>query len=161
MQTDQTRSLPGTPDPAWRIGIVHSSFYRAEMDALVAGANTFLVQNGIPAENIRLMEAAGSFEVPLLGSALAEAGAVDALIGLGIIVEGETNHARLLADTSAGAMMEVQLMHGIPFAFEILHVHTLAQAQERTKAGSNKGEEAAYAVLHSLLQLKRIQEGSY
>ena len=157
MRTESHRSLPGTVDPAWRVGIVYSSFYTEEMKKLVGGAKEFLLQSGIPESNIRLVEAAGSFEVPLLGYVLAEQGAVDALIGLGIIVEGETEHARLLADSTAKAMMDTQMEWGLPFAFEILHVPTLAHAQARTEGEYNKGKEAAYAVLHSLFQLKEIR----
>ncbi len=121
------------------------------------GARSFLEQSGIPSANISDHPVAGSFEIPLIGKLLADAGAVDALIGLGIIVEGETHHARLLADATAAGMMRIQLEQGMPFAFEVLYVDELAQAVARSAASGNKGEEAAYAVLHSLMQLKAIR----
>jgi 6,7-dimethyl-8-ribityllumazine synthase len=127
------------------------------MDALVSGARLALEAAGIFPSSISIWEAPGSFEVPLIGGALAQAGEVDALIGLGIIVEGETHHAKLLAGQSARGIMDVALKFHIPFAFEILYVTSLEQARERTRPGSNKGEEAAYAVLHSLETLKRIR----
>lgn len=139
-------------DPAWRIGIVASSFYKEEMDQLIDGAGEALAAAGVPRENISVHHAPGSFEVPLIGRALAAKGTVDALIGLGIVVEGETHHARLLAEQSARGIMDVQVRYGLPFAFEILYVKTIEQARERLQ----KGEEAAYAVLHSLVELKRL-----
>jgi len=148
---------PLQADPSWRIGIVHSSFYTEEMSGLVEGARNFLLGAGIPAKNVTVHPVAGSFEVPLIGAALAEGKKVDALIGLGIIVEGETHHARLLAEQAARGIMDVQVRYRMPFAFEILYVDSLDQALERTRPGSNKGEEAAYAVLHSLAELKRLQ----
>ena len=78
---------------------------------------------------------------------------IGALIGLGIIIEGETHHARLLAEQAARGIMDVQLQYGIPFAFEILYVDSLSLARERL----DKGREAAYAVPHSLEELKRIR----
>ena len=123
------------------------------MEQLIGSARKTLEAAGIPAHNISVHRAAGSFEVPLIGQELADTGSVDALIGLGIIVEGETHHAALLAEQATRGMMDVQLEYGIPFAFEILYVDDIAQAQERV----NKGEEAAYAVLHSLAELKRIR----
>jgi 6,7-dimethyl-8-ribityllumazine synthase len=141
-------------DLAWKIGIVASSFYKEEMDTLTAGAVAALTDAGIKPGNITVYPAAGSFEVPLIGAALAKAKKVDALIGLGIIVEGETHHARLLADTAAKGIMDVQIAYGLPFAFEILYVDSLTLAQSRL----DKGEEAAYAVLHSLAELKQIRK---
>lgn len=144
-------------DPSWRIGIVAASFYPEETAALVAGAREALIGAGIPPEQVTEHAAAGSFEVPLIGSVLAQSGLVDALIGIGIIVEGETHHARLLAEAAARGIMDVQIGTGIPFAFEILYVNDLAQARERATGEGNKGQEAAYAVLHSLSEIKRVQ----
>lgn len=148
---------PADIDPSWRIGIVAASFYPQETAALVAGARTALIGAGIPAAQITEHAAAGSFEVPLIGSVLAESGLVDALIGIGIIVEGQTHHARLLAEAAARGIMDVQIGTGIPFAFEILYVSDFSQARERASGEGNKGREAAYAVLHSLVEIKRVQ----
>jgi 6,7-dimethyl-8-ribityllumazine synthase len=147
---------PEHVDPSWRIGIVAARFYEEETDALVEGAKKALMDTGIPADNISIHEAPGSFEIPLIGGALAEAKKIDALIGIGIIVEGDTHHARLLADATTQGIMATQLKYGIPFAFEVLYVDSLALAQERTKGEHNKGTEAALAVLHALSTLKNI-----
>lgn len=151
---------PPQADSSWRIGIVYSSFYKEEVEALRDAARDALLEAGIAAQNLSLHPVAGSFEVPLIGGLLAQAGAVDALIGLGIIVEGETHHAALLADQTAAGIMRVQIDHGIPFAFEVLHVDDIGQARERAAGSSNKGREAAYAVLHSLAQLKAIRRSA-
>jgi 6,7-dimethyl-8-ribityllumazine synthase len=50
----------------------------------------------------------------------------------------------------------VQLTYHIPFAFEVLYVKNLKQAQARAGAKGNKGEEAAKAVLHALASLRNI-----
>jgi 6,7-dimethyl-8-ribityllumazine synthase len=155
-QADQNRQ-PVKADPSWKIAIIHSSFYKEEMETLVQSAVKSLTAAGIPEANIQIHPAPGSFEVPLIGRSLAEEGGVDALIGLGIIVEGDTHHAGLLAAETARGIMNVQLTYGLPFAFEILYVNTLALARARL----NKGEEAAYAVLQSLQEIKRIQEGKH
>ena len=151
-----TRPLPAAINTAWRIGIVTANFYKTESDQLVEGAKQLLTHAGIPEANITVYEVPGSIEVPLIGAALAKEHAVDALIGFGIIVEGETAHARLLAEAATRGLMDVQLTYRIPFAFEILYVHTLAQAQERAIGDHNKGAEAAHAVLHSLALLENI-----
>ena len=138
--------------PPWRIGIVYSSFYKEEIDTMLNGAMHLLKECGIEEANITLHPAPGSFEIPLIGSALAKADAVDALIGLGIIVEGQTHHARLIAEETASGIMQVQLQHHIPFAFEVLYIDSLDLAVQRL----HKGEEAALSVLQSLCQLHEI-----
>lgn len=148
--------MPKAAD-TWRIGIVHSTYYKEEMDALVQGATQALLEAGIPSGHIEAFEAPGSFEVPLIGAALAKAGRVDALIGLGIIVEGETYHAKLLADQASAGIMKVQMEYVMPFGFEILYVKDIRDARARTVGENNKGREAAYAVLHSLNTLNRIR----
>lgn len=152
MKQEPARSLPAPIDFSSRIGIIHSSYYGEEVGALVAGARRVLLGSGLPPSSIKTYAVPGSFEIPLLGAALAEAGEVEALIGLGVIVEGQTHHARLIAEQAARGMMEVQLRHGIPFAFEVLYVDDLALARARL----DRGEEAARAVLQFLAQLRSI-----
>lgn len=142
--------LPASVDPLWRIGIVQSRFHEAEVQGMANSAVQALINAGIAADRIRQYEVSGAFEVPLIGAALARRGAADALIGLGIIVQGETWHADHLARETARGIMEVQIVYGIPFAYEVLHVSSRRQA--RARAG--KGAEAAVSVLHSLALLK-------
>ena len=157
MHLQQEFSTPEHVDATWRVGIVHSTYYKEENDALVTGAQQTLVQAGIDPANISLHPVLGSFEVPLIGAALAKEGAVDALMGFGIIVAGETQHDAHLAREVARGIMDVQLQYQLPFAYEVLHVETIEQARQRAGESENKGIEAAFAVLHSLAELARIQ----
>ena len=152
MQTAPLRP-PARVSSSWRVGIVHASFYPDEVMNLVQGAERVLREAGLLQSNIRRFPVPGSFEIPLVGAALLEAKEVDALLGIGIIVEGETHHARLIAEAVAHGIMDVQLKYCAPFAFEVLFVKNIEQARARAGAMGNKGEEAAIAVLHSLAQL--------
>ncbi|HLD71450.1 MAG TPA: 6,7-dimethyl-8-ribityllumazine synthase [Candidatus Peribacteraceae bacterium] len=156
MSSDVTLPLPAKINPGWRIGIVHSLYHDDLVSLMVKSAQTTLLNAGIPKGNITLHPAAGAFEIPLIGLHAADSGQADALIGFGIIVEGETEHARLLAEQSARGIMDVQLQKKIPFAFEVLYVRSLDQAKTRCKADGGKGGEAAVAVLHSLAELDRL-----
>ncbi|MBI1812294.1 6,7-dimethyl-8-ribityllumazine synthase [Candidatus Peregrinibacteria bacterium] len=149
------RGIPSaiSADLSWRIAIIHSSYYKEEMAPLRESAREGLLEAGIPPKNIIECEAAGSFEIPLLGAVLASQKKVDALIGLGIIIEGETHHAKLLACEVARGIMDVQLRFQTPFAFEVLYVKNLRQARARFA----RGAEAARVVLHSLAQLKSLR----
>jgi len=146
--------LPKGIDTSWRIGIVHSSFYMDEVETMIASATSTLLEAGISEKGIKVLPVAGCFEIPLIGSALAEKGEVDALMGLGIVVQGETQHAQAIVEQAAKGMMDVQTRFRIPFAFEVLYVHSLEDAKARCES---KGKEAAVAVLHSLAQLKLLR----
>ncbi len=124
---------------------------------MVEAAKTTLIKEGISEANITLHPVLGSFEIPLIGAVLAEAGQVDALIGLGVVLQGETPHAQYIVGEVARASMDIQLKYKTPFAFEILHVDSLEQAKARVTGEGSAGEEAAQAVLHSLAELKRLQ----
>ncbi|MFH0851939.1 MAG: 6,7-dimethyl-8-ribityllumazine synthase [Candidatus Peregrinibacteria bacterium] len=153
MQMDQPLPLPARISSGWRIGIVHSSFHPEVVAELRAGAERVLNEAGIAPGNVRTYAAPGSFEIPLIGAALIAAKEADALIGLGVIVEGETHHARLIAGQAARAIMDLQVRHLIPFAFEILYVRDLSQARARV----DRGEDAARAVLHALALLSPMR----
>ncbi|MDA1208990.1 MAG: 6,7-dimethyl-8-ribityllumazine synthase [bacterium] len=156
MRTDTPPLVRDYINPNWKIGIVTSSFYKEEIDSLAEGAIDELLKAGIVQLHCKRYDVPGSFEIPLIGSALAKKGEVDALIGLGIIVEGQTQHARLLAEQTARGIMDVQLQYGIPFAFEVLYVDALTDAQNRCSGSGNKGKEAASAVLHALATIEHI-----
>ncbi|OIO53509.1 6,7-dimethyl-8-ribityllumazine synthase [Candidatus Peregrinibacteria bacterium CG1_02_54_53] len=145
-------SFPARISSGWRIGIVHSSFYPEVVSELVKGAQQVLRDAGIAPGNVRTYPVSGSFEIPLIGAALIKEKEVDALIGLGVIVEGETHHARLIAEQTARGIMDLQVRHLTPFAFEILYVHSLEQARARLRHGA----QAAHTVLHSLAQLSPL-----
>lgn len=120
---------------------------------MLSGAVKTLKAIGVQEGNISQHPVPGSFEIPLVGAALAKQGKVDALIGLGIIVEGETHHARLIAENTSRGLMNVQTQYAVPFANEVLYTDSIELARQRLY----KGEEAALSVLHSLAQLASLQ----
>lgn len=146
-----TRKPPTEVDPAWRIGIVRSSYHPELVEGLARSAREYLESVGI--QSILEFIAPGTFELPLIGAALAKEKSVDALIGFGIVIEGETAHGELIAREAARGFMDVQTTYGIPFAFEVLYTKNIDQATARL----NKGAEAAAAVLHSLAEMRRIR----
>jgi 6,7-dimethyl-8-ribityllumazine synthase len=143
-------------NPDWKVGIVAALWHRDILDPMIESARKIFADAGLKPENISIHDAPGSFEVPLIGAALMDK--VDALIGLGIVLQGETMHAQNIMQSTTQAIMDLQVAHKKPFAFEILHVHTLDQAKERSVGPHNKGAEAAQAVLQALSTLSRIEE---
>ncbi len=122
------------------------------MKTMVQSCTKKLTELGVEESNITLHDVAGSFEIPLIGSALLKKGEVDALIALGIIVEGATNHALLVAVETARGIMDLQLQYQKPFVFEVLYVNEREQAKERL----HKGADAAECAMNSLAKLAAL-----
>jgi len=157
MKNCKEHHAPENVDPNWKVGIVFSTYYEDEINSLVECAKETLIDAGVTSSSIYLHPVAGSFEVPLIGAALANAGEVDALIGFGIIIQGETEHADHIARETARGIMDVQTRYRTPFAYEVLHVNSLKEVQERCSGNENKGKEAACTVLHSLAELQSMR----
>lgn len=151
MSGEQPLDLPASINPDWKIGIVAAQWHRDVLQPMIDVAVQTFVDAGLKRENIVVHDAAGSFEIPLIGAALIDH--VDALIGFGILLQGETGHAELIAQSVTQAIMDLQVQHKKPFAFEILHVQSLDQARARAEGPHNKGFEAARSVLQSLATL--------
>ena len=90
----------------------------------------------------------GAWELPVVAQRLASGSGVDAVVALGAVIKGSTDHYTHVAGQCAAGLMRVQLEAKLPVAFGVLTTETIEQCIERagTKAG-NKGVEAAVAVL--------------
>lgn len=154
MKGHHPTTIPSNVRAEWKIAIVASMWHRDILHPMIERAVSTCVEAGVHPDNVKVYDAPGSFEVPLIGAALIEK--VDALMGFGIVLQGETMHAQNIMQSTTQALMDLQVQYKKPFAFEILHVHTLDQARARAEGEHNKGFEAARAVLHSLATLQSI-----
>ncbi|MEP9353545.1 6,7-dimethyl-8-ribityllumazine synthase [Xanthobacter sp. KR7-65] len=143
-----------------RVLIIEGRYYDALADELLAGARAALKAAGVEAEVITVP---GALEIPIAAEIAIEASevsgeAVDAVVGLGVVIRGETFHFDIVAGESARGLMELGMAHALPVGNGILTVDTEAQAWERARVSEgNKGGGAAEAALN-LLRLKRRLE---
>lgn len=144
-------------DPAWSVAIVRSLWHGELTQALAIAAKQSLMSFGIDEKNIRIIDAPGSYELPLLCQAALQNGA-NAAIAFGVVVEGETHHARLIADSAAAGCMQVQLALQKPIIFEVLHVDDIAHARARSIGPEGKGPMAAATLVSMLVRIKEINE---
>ncbi|MBI3502874.1 MAG: 6,7-dimethyl-8-ribityllumazine synthase [Bacteroidetes bacterium] len=133
-----------------KIGIAVSEWHPEVTEELYAGAEKFLLENGIAKKNILRKNSPGSFELPLTAQFLLKK-KCDAVICLGCVIKGETDHYHYICKTVSQGIMNVSLAANKPVSFGVLTTDTLEQALNRAggKFG-NKGEEAAEAVLKML-----------
>ena len=151
----ETRPVPGGLDAsALRIAIVQAVFNREVTDGLLAGARELLTAAG--ATDVLVVEAPGAFELPLFAQRLAALG-YDAVIAIGAVIEGETDHYEHIAHRASEGLMRVMLDTGIPVSFGILTVCDPEHARVRSAPGPhNKGAEAALAAIETALGLRSI-----
>jgi 6,7-dimethyl-8-ribityllumazine synthase len=153
-----TEPIRGSLDAAGlRIGIARSLFNEPVTDGLLRGALDVIEAAGGDAETIVNVE--GAFELPLAARRLADAG-YDAVIALGAVVKGETDHYEHIAGRAAAGLMRVMLDTGVPIAFGVLTVFDPAHAYARSASDEhNKGREAAEAAIRTANVLKQISGG--
>jgi 6,7-dimethyl-8-ribityllumazine synthase len=140
-----------------RIAIVRTDYHEAYVSSLEKYAIRTLVNNGVEEKNIQSIVVPGAWEIPLAVKKVAETKKFDAVITFGVVLKGDTLHFEMIANEVGRALMQLSLEFGIPVALEVLAVFDLKQAEERTRADdTNKGIEAATAVLKTLVELKKI-----
>jgi len=132
-----------------KIGVVVSEWHPEITETLYLGAEKILLENGIKKENIIRKNVPGSFELPLGAQLLADR--TKAIICLGCVIKGETDHYNFICEAVSKGIMDVSLAQSKPVAFGLLTTNNLEQAQNRAggKFG-NKGEDAAFTVLKML-----------
>ena len=144
--------------PAGRFAIVAGRFNSFVVEPLVAGAIEALRRHGIGEDRITLVRVPGSFEIPLTAKKLAENGKYAAVICLGAVIRGETDHYDHVAGSAASGVAQAGLATGVPVIFGVLTCESVQQAIDRAggKAG-NKGAEAALTAVEMVNLLKKLE----
>ncbi len=100
----------------------------------------------------------GAFEIPLAVDLLAAKGRYAAIIALGVIIRGATDHADLIAASITNALQTTAITHRTPVIHEVLLVADANQARARCLAPDlNRGLEAARAAVQAARTLRAIQ----
>jgi 6,7-dimethyl-8-ribityllumazine synthase len=127
-----------------RIAVVASRFNQLVTDGLLEAAIGTLRAYGVGEASIAIAWVPGAFELPLAAQRLATGGEYDAVICLGAVIKGDTDHYQHVAEQCAAGIARVGLDTGVPVVFGVLTTQTLEQALLRaTGAANNKGVEAA------------------
>lgn len=138
-----------------RVAVLRSSFNAVVVDGLLAGARQALLEMGTAPGDITVADVPGSFELPLAARAAAASRRFDAIVALGAVIRGETDHYEHIAREAAAGLAAVARETGVPVGFGVLTVENEAQAMARSAPGAaNKGAEAARAAV-AMVQLVR------
>ena len=141
-----------------KIAVVSARFNEMITRQLLLGAVETLDRYGVDDNDISVAWVPGSFELPVVAKAFAESGRYDAIICLGAVIRGETDHYNMVANQSASGIASVGRETGVPTIFGVLTTENMDQAINRSggKAG-NLGSNSAVAAIETALLIKSIK----
>jgi 6,7-dimethyl-8-ribityllumazine synthase len=133
-----------------RVALCVATFYTDLAERLETGAREALAEAG--AAEADRFEVPGSFELPLVAKYAAQSGRYEAVVCLGAVIRGETDHYDYVCAEAARGIQAVQLDTGVPVGFGVLTVDTMEQALARVHGGEKRdtGRHAVEAALASL-----------
>jgi 6,7-dimethyl-8-ribityllumazine synthase len=143
--------------PTGRFVLVAARFNAFVVDQLVNGAVDALKRHGVGDDRIDIVRVPGSYEIPLIAQKLGKSGKYAAVLCLGCIIRGDTDHYDHVAGAATSGIAQAALNSGVPVIFGVLTCDTLEQAIHRAgaKAG-NKGFEAAVCAVEMVNLLKTL-----
>ncbi len=133
---------PVSPHP---IAIVASLYNPEWVDGLVDAATSELhaILPGTPVDCFRVP---GSFEIPVTVETLCRQNRFGAIVAFGVILQGATAHASLVASSVTSALQSISVEHATPIIHAVLSVASESDARERCLGTElNRGTEAARA----------------
>ncbi len=136
-----------------RIGIVQARFNEDITNAMTEACLSELMQLGVKAKNVTLVQVPGALEVPLALQGLAARAQYDALIAIGCVIRGETYHFKLVANESGAGVSRVALDFSLPVANAVLTVENLKQAKARQ---TEKAVDAARVAVEMALLMPAL-----
>lgn len=141
-----------------QIGIVVSRFNSVVTQKLLEGAIDCLVRHNHPQEDIHVLWVPGAFELALGAKKMIDAHNLDAVICLGAVIRGATDHYDYVCSQAASGISNVSLEAGIPVMFGLLTTNTVEEAMDRAglKCG-NKGFDVTQAAIEMVNALKLLK----
>jgi 6,7-dimethyl-8-ribityllumazine synthase len=141
-------------------GVVVAEWNEHITHALYDGCVATLLKHGVKEDNIHVAQVPGAFELPTAGRLLAARyPTIDAVICLGCVIKGETQHDEYINLSVANALQNLSITLAKPFIFGLLTPNDEQQALDRAggKHG-NKGIEAAVTAIR-MAALKHEMSG--
>ena len=136
-------------------GIVVSEWNAHITHALYDACVETLLQHGAQPTHLYTAQVPGAFELPTGARILHGRHNLDAVICLGCVIKGETDHDAYINQAVANGLVQLSLASGKPCIFGVLT--TLNEQQALDRAGGlhgNKGVEAAVTAIR-MAALKR------
>lgn len=139
-----------------QFAIVVSEFNRDITEKLLEGALSRLKECRIKEKNIFVIKVPGAVEIPLVAKLLARSKKYDAIICLGAVICGDTDHYDYVCQQVSQGCQRVMMEFDIPVIFGVLTTQNEQQAKARVKKGNNKGVEAVDTAIEMIRVIQLI-----
>ena len=127
--------------------IVASTFYPKITNGLLNGAITEIQERKFKYDVFKVN---GSLEIPVKISILLKKKKYDAVIAVGCIIKGKTDHYEFIANAITNSLLSISVNHRIPVTNTVLTCSSLKQATDRSSKKLNRAREAVLAALSVL-----------
>lgn len=139
---------------AFRVAVAAARYNEDLADALLARVVAGLKAAGVKEKNLTIVRVPGSHEVPVAAALLARKLKPDCVVGLGVLIGGDTNHHEMVGESVSHAFQVLALELNLPVINGVVVADTRAQAEARCLGPIDRGTEFARAVLE-MAALKR------
>ena len=113
----------------------------------------------VPNAQIDLHQVPGAFEIPVVAREIARHKRADAVLALGVIMKGKTEHAANISQAVTDALQRIAVDDGIPIIHGVLTLTSETQARERCLEDEiNRGTEAARAAVQMVNLFSELRE---
>ena len=138
-----------------RFAVVVSEWNTEITEALYNGARDTLIKYGAQSDDVVRRDVPGSFELTLGAQLMAERNEFDAIICIGVVIQGETKHFDFICEAVGQGITNLNIKYNLPVIFGVLTPNTMQQALDRAGGvHGNKGDEAAITAI-KMAALKR------
>ena len=127
--------------------IVTSNFYPKITASLEKEATTYIKSKNYKYEIFRVQ---GSLEVRTKISIMLDKKKYDAVIALGCIIKGNTDHYEFISQAITNTLLSLSVSKKIPISNAILVCRNMKQALERSSKKINRAKEAVKAAMSVL-----------
>ena len=142
-----------------RFAIVASRFNAQYVQGLIDHAAKELHKLA-PGAAISIYRVPGSFEIPVVAREWARKKKANAIIACGVIMRGETSHAKNLSRSVTDALQRIAVDYGVPVINVVLSFDNEDQARERCLEDKiNRGTEAARAAVEIAGVMSKLRTG--
>jgi 6,7-dimethyl-8-ribityllumazine synthase len=138
-----------------KVAVVAASWHTQVMDGLLAGTERSLDDHRVGQRSI--VRVPGTFELPVVASALARQG-YDAVVALGVVIRGGTPHFDYVCNAATDGLVRVGLDHTVAVGFGVLTCDDEQQALDRAGLEGSKEDKGYEATSAALLTARTLRE---
>ena len=138
-----------------KIAIVLSEFNAMVVTELLDSFNERCKKYPGIDKNLVFHKVPGAFEIPGMVSYILKKSMPDAIITLGSVIRGETNHYDYVAENCAKGISELSMKFGLPIIFGVLCTENLEQALIRSET---KGGDMLDSAIQTLIEYREVDK---